>query len=166
MSGNIQTALLTLGAISMLAGCEAANGPASSASFELGVNEPDTALPAGFTAIDDESRVPVWLGAQGALMVVGAVRTDAIPAGEKVTIVARFEDAETGHEHARLKFRRALVPGDDGFAYLRDIHLVVGTPETDDGSWASRDAVLTVTIEASSGTFQDVGVLRPQPWIQ
>ncbi len=103
----------------------------------------------------------VVLGGQGSLMLVGAVRTDRVPAGEKVTVIARVEDAETGLQRAKVKFRRELLEGYDGYAYLLDCFLVLGKPGGVN-DWTDRDAILEISIETDAGdTYIDTRRVLP-----
>jgi hypothetical protein len=156
------TRRLALAAIAplLVVGCDMADQATPYDIFELGVNDPEVALPSGWSPVSEGATVAVRLGTQGSLMVVGAVRTDRVPVGEKVTIIASVEDAETGYQHAKIKFRRALVDGGDGYAYLGDVYLILGKPggETD---WSGREALLSISIESLEGTYEDTCVVRP-----
>ncbi len=132
------------------AACGPADEPpvAPDGVYQIGINEQDAPPPSTFELISDGAEVPVVLGSQGAWMVVGAVRTTAFEGTDKVSIIAELEDAETGERYARVKFRRPLEDGADGYRYITDIFLIVGQAGgKNEYEWEGRDVVLNLRVE-------------------
>ncbi len=166
-TGEMLRVLPFLLLIIAVAGCgvdDLAFQPPPDGAYELGINQQETPPPAAFQVVSDGTPVPVVLGSQGAWMVVGAIRTTAFEGVEKVQIIAELEDAETGKRYARVKFRRSLVDGLDGFRYLTDIFLIVGKAGGDNEfEWEGRDFVMNLRVEESWGVgLEDAVTVRLQ----
>ncbi|MFT5431502.1 MAG: hypothetical protein ACI9OJ_002199 [Myxococcota bacterium] len=137
--------ILLLGLVAA-AGCDETT--ASGGVLTIGFNTAGD--PNSFQALEEGGSVPVVVGTQGALMLVGAVESNQF--GDIDTIEAVFElKTPDGESMARYKFRRKVVVDSDGYIYLHDVFLVVEESAARTGAFADRDATLHVTLQRVGG---------------
>jgi hypothetical protein len=112
-------------------------------TLTLGTHEQGLIDPATFEPFSAGDTAPIVLGsANGAWMLVGASRFDALPDGiERVTVRASLTDVETGAVYANVVYKlRGLVLEGDA-AYLLNQFVVV----PDDFSWDGQPALFSMT---------------------